>query len=98
MREIRKIADEHGLFVIEDNAQAIDAHGDDFKIGELSDAVCTSFIIQRIWALTATAAHSGRIARRSTTPFADCAIMVPAGATFTASASTVGWMTCTLAS
>jgi dTDP-4-amino-4,6-dideoxygalactose transaminase len=47
MRAIRKIADEHGLIVIEDNAQAIDAHGDDFKIGELSDAVCTSFIIQK---------------------------------------------------
>jgi dTDP-4-amino-4,6-dideoxygalactose transaminase len=47
MREIRKIADEHNLFVIEDNAQAIDAHGDNFKIGELSDAVCTSFIIQK---------------------------------------------------
>ncbi|MFB3903439.1 MAG: DegT/DnrJ/EryC1/StrS family aminotransferase [Acidobacteriota bacterium] len=47
MREIRKIADEYGLFVIEDNAQAIDARGDDFKIGELSDAVTTSFIIQK---------------------------------------------------
>lgn len=47
MREIRKIADEYGLLVIEDNAQAIDAHGDDFRIGELSDAVCTSFIIQK---------------------------------------------------
>jgi len=47
MREIRKIADEHNLFVIEDNAQAVDARGDDFRIGELSDAVCTSFIIQK---------------------------------------------------
>lgn len=47
MREIRKIADEYGLFVIEDNAQAIDARGDDFKIGEFSDAVTTSFIIQK---------------------------------------------------
>lgn len=47
MDEIRKIADEHKLFVIEDNAQAIDARGDTFKIGELSDAVCTSFIIQK---------------------------------------------------
>lgn len=47
MREIRKIADEHGLFIVEDNAQAFDAHGDDFKLGELSDAVCTSFIIQK---------------------------------------------------
>ncbi len=47
MDEIRKIADEFGLFVIEDNAQAFDAHGANFKMGELSDAVCTSFIIQK---------------------------------------------------
>ena len=47
MREIRKIADEYGLFVVEDNAQAIDARGDDFRIGELSDAVTCSFIIQK---------------------------------------------------
>jgi UDP-2-acetamido-2-deoxy-ribo-hexuluronate aminotransferase len=47
MREIRKIADQHKLFVIEDNAQGIDARGDDFRIGELSDAVTTSFIIQK---------------------------------------------------
>jgi len=47
MREIRKIADQHKLFVIEDNAQAIEARGDDFRIGELSDAVCSSFIIQK---------------------------------------------------
>jgi dTDP-4-amino-4,6-dideoxygalactose transaminase len=47
MREIRKLADQHKLFVIEDNAQAIDASGHDFRIGELSDAVTTSFIIQK---------------------------------------------------
>jgi len=47
MDEIRKIADEFGLFVIEDNAQAFDASGDTFKIGQLSDVVCTSFIIQK---------------------------------------------------
>jgi dTDP-4-amino-4,6-dideoxygalactose transaminase len=47
MREIHKLADQHRLFVIEDNAQAIDARGDDFAIGELSDAVTTSFIIQK---------------------------------------------------
>jgi len=47
MDEIRKIADEYGLFVIEDNAQAINARGANFKIGELSDAVCISFIIQK---------------------------------------------------
>jgi dTDP-4-amino-4,6-dideoxygalactose transaminase len=47
MRQIREIADEYGLFVVEDNAQAIDARGDDFKIGELSDAVTISFIAQK---------------------------------------------------
>jgi dTDP-4-amino-4,6-dideoxygalactose transaminase len=47
MPAIRKIADKHGLKVIEDNAQAIDAAGDTFKVGELSDATSTSFIIQK---------------------------------------------------
>ncbi|MGE5646796.1 MAG: DegT/DnrJ/EryC1/StrS family aminotransferase [Acidobacteriota bacterium] len=47
MKAIRKIADKHNLFVIEDNAQAIGAAGDGFKIGELSDSACTSFIIQK---------------------------------------------------
>jgi dTDP-4-amino-4,6-dideoxygalactose transaminase len=47
MPAIRKIADKHKLLVIEDNAQAIDAAGDTFKIGELSDATATSFIIQK---------------------------------------------------
>jgi len=47
MRALRAIADEYGLLMVEDNAQSIDARGDDFKIGELSDAVCTSFIIQK---------------------------------------------------
>lgn len=47
MSAVRKIADKHNLLVIEDNAQAIGARGDNFKIGELSDVVCTSFIIQK---------------------------------------------------
>jgi dTDP-4-amino-4,6-dideoxygalactose transaminase len=47
MRAISEIAKKHGLFVVEDCAQAIDAHGDGFALGELSDAVCTSFIIQK---------------------------------------------------
>lgn len=47
MKAIRKIADKHKLYVVEDDAQAIGAAGDGFKIGELSDAVCTSFIIQK---------------------------------------------------
>jgi dTDP-4-amino-4,6-dideoxygalactose transaminase len=47
MKAIRKIADKHNLYVIEDNAQAINARGDSFQIGELSDAVCISFIVQK---------------------------------------------------
>src|SRR5881394_1235562 len=47
MKAIRKIADKHKLVVIEDNAQAIGAQGDGFRIGELSDATATSFIIQK---------------------------------------------------
>jgi dTDP-4-amino-4,6-dideoxygalactose transaminase len=47
MRAISKIAKAHNLYVIEDCAQALGARGDDFAIGELSDAVCTSFIIQK---------------------------------------------------
>jgi dTDP-4-amino-4,6-dideoxygalactose transaminase len=47
MKELRAIADEHNLLVIEDNAQGIDGYGADFKQGELSDAICTSFIIQK---------------------------------------------------
>jgi dTDP-4-amino-4,6-dideoxygalactose transaminase len=47
MKAIRKIADKHKLFVIEDNAQAIGAHGDGFKVAEHSDAATTSFIIQK---------------------------------------------------
>ncbi len=47
MKAISAIAKKHNLYVIEDNAQAIDARGPDFTIGELSDAVGTSFIIQK---------------------------------------------------
>src|SRR5436190_268469 len=47
MKAIRKIADQHKLYVIEDNAQAIGARGDGFKVAELSDATATSFIIQK---------------------------------------------------
>jgi len=47
MPAIRKIADAHALRVIEDNAQAIDAAGEGFTIGGLSDATAVSFIIQK---------------------------------------------------
>ena len=47
MPAIKKIADAHKLRIIEDNAQAIDAAGDSFKIGQLSDATSVSFIIQK---------------------------------------------------
>jgi dTDP-4-amino-4,6-dideoxygalactose transaminase len=44
MPEIARIAKKHNLLVVEDCAQATGAAGDTFKIGELSDAVATSFI------------------------------------------------------
>ena len=47
MDKIAALAQKYNLFVIEDCAQAIDARCPNFKIGELSDAVGTSFIIQK---------------------------------------------------
>lgn len=47
MKAVNAIAKKHKLWVVEDNAQAIDARGADFQQGELSDTVCTSFIIQK---------------------------------------------------
>jgi len=47
MRAVAAIARRHNLLVIEDNAQAIGARGADFALGELSDAMCASFIIQK---------------------------------------------------
>ena len=47
MPRIKAIADKYGLAVIEDNAQGIDGRGDTFRQGEHSDAVATSFIIQK---------------------------------------------------
>jgi dTDP-4-amino-4,6-dideoxygalactose transaminase len=44
MPAISEIAKKHNLLVVEDCAQAIGAKGDTSKIGELSDAVCLSFI------------------------------------------------------
>jgi dTDP-4-amino-4,6-dideoxygalactose transaminase len=47
MNIIGEIARQRRLFVVEDNAQGIDGHGPGWKQGEFSDAVCTSFIIQK---------------------------------------------------
>jgi len=47
MNLIGEIARQRKLFVVEDNAQGIDGHGHGWKQGEFSDAVCTSFIIQK---------------------------------------------------
>jgi dTDP-4-amino-4,6-dideoxygalactose transaminase len=47
MPAIHKIAEAHNLLVVEDCAQSLGASGDGFTIGDLSDAVCTSFIIQK---------------------------------------------------
>ena len=70
MPAISKIADKHKLLVIEDNAQAIDARGDDFKIGELSrrrHAPASSS--RRTSAPSATAARSS-----PTTPTIDATV------------------------
>jgi dTDP-4-amino-4,6-dideoxygalactose transaminase len=47
MREVAAIARAHQLRILEDNAQALGARGDDFAIGEFGDAAATSFIIQK---------------------------------------------------
>ena len=47
MPAVARIARANNLLVIEDCAQAVGARGDHFAIGELSDAVCLSFIIQK---------------------------------------------------
>jgi dTDP-4-amino-4,6-dideoxygalactose transaminase len=47
MPAIWEIADKHDLAVVEDSAQAIDAHGDGFRQGDRSAAVTTSYIIQK---------------------------------------------------
>src|SRR6185503_17635711 len=47
MLAIKKIAAKHKLRLIEDNAQGIGAQGNGFKVGALSDAATTSFIIQK---------------------------------------------------
>jgi len=47
MKAISEIAKKHKLWVVEDSAQGIDAHGPGWKQGDFSEAVCTSFIIQK---------------------------------------------------
>jgi dTDP-4-amino-4,6-dideoxygalactose transaminase len=47
MKAVSDVARKHKLWVVEDNAQGIDGHGPGWKQGELSDAVATSFIIQK---------------------------------------------------
>ena len=47
MKAISAIAKKKKLWVVEDNAQSIDGHGPGWKQGQLSDAVATSFIIQK---------------------------------------------------
>jgi dTDP-4-amino-4,6-dideoxygalactose transaminase len=47
MKALSTVARKHKLWLVEDNAQGIDGHGPGWKQGELSDAVATSFIIQK---------------------------------------------------
>ena len=43
MKRIRKIADKHGLFVIEDAAHALESERDGIRMGQLADTACLSF-------------------------------------------------------
>jgi UDP-4-amino-4-deoxy-L-arabinose-oxoglutarate aminotransferase len=43
MRELRKIADRHGLAIVEDAAHCVEGRRDGVKPGQLSDAACFSF-------------------------------------------------------
>lgn len=43
MKKIRRIADRHGLAVIEDAAHCIEGRRDGVRVGELGDAACFSF-------------------------------------------------------
>ncbi|TKB69494.1 MAG: DegT/DnrJ/EryC1/StrS family aminotransferase [Nitrospira sp.] len=43
MRAIRTIADQHGLFVIEDAAHCVEGMRDGIRVGELGDTTCFSF-------------------------------------------------------
>ncbi|PYV18929.1 MAG: hypothetical protein DMG07_02880 [Acidobacteria bacterium] len=47
MKAVSEIARRHNLWVVEDNAQSVDGHGAGWRQGELSDAVCLSFIVQK---------------------------------------------------
>jgi len=47
LKALRQIAARHKLLIVEDNAQGIGAPRRRLQIGELSDTVCTSFIIQK---------------------------------------------------
>ena len=47
MKALSQVARKHSLWLVEDNAQGIDGHGPGWKQGEFSEAVATSFIIQK---------------------------------------------------
>jgi dTDP-4-amino-4,6-dideoxygalactose transaminase len=47
MREVAAVAQKHNLLLVEDCAQALGSRGGDFRLGELSDAMCVSFTPQK---------------------------------------------------
>lgn len=61
MRAIRRIADRHGLAVVEDAAHALEAERDGVRVGELSDAACFSFYPTK----SITCGEGGAVATRS---------------------------------
>ena len=48
MKALRKIADDHGLFVLEDSAHAIEATRDGVRPGQIGDAACFSFYATKV--------------------------------------------------
>lgn len=61
MREIRRIADAHGLFVVEDAAHCVEGVRDGIRPGQLSDMACFSFFATK----NLTCGEGGAVTARS---------------------------------
>lgn len=61
MQRIRKIADKHGLFVIEDAAHALESERDGIRVGQLADTACFSFYATK----SITSGEGGAVATNS---------------------------------
>jgi dTDP-4-amino-4,6-dideoxygalactose transaminase len=69
MKGLRRIADRHGLFLVEDSAHCVEGERDGVRPGQLGDAVCYSFYATKNLACGeggAVAVHSKELAERLT--------------------------------